>query len=95
MATRRPRKVAESIIPKERLATEIARILDDEGITQTEAAWRAKDSPSQISLVATGKIRGFSAERLIRLLTRLGRDVDIVIRATRGGKTGKVRLQVR
>ena len=92
---RRPRKVVPSVIPKERLAAEVARILDDEGLTQTEAAYRIKDAPSQISLMVTGKTRGFSSERLIRTLTRLGRDVDIVIRPTRSGAPGKVRLDVR
>jgi hypothetical protein len=32
-----------------------------------------RDAPSQISLVVTGKLRGFSTERLLRMLARLGR----------------------
>ena len=91
---RRSRKPSESIIPKDALAKEVARILDKEGLTQTEAAWRAKDAPSQISLVVNGKIRGFSSERLLRMLTNLGRDVDIVIRKSKNGG-GKVRLAVK
>ena len=49
------------------------------------------DAPSQVSLVVTGKLRGFSTERLIRMLARLGRDIDIVIRPS-SGKTGKIRV---
>ena len=85
----RPRAVAESVIPKEVLAKEVAKILEDQELTQTEAAYIMRDAPSQISLVVTGKLRGFSTERLLRMLARLGRDVDIVIRPSKG-KTGKV-----
>jgi len=91
---RRPRKRAESIIPKVALAREVARILDDRGLTQTEAAYLIKDAPSQVSLMVTGKTRGFSSERLIRTIARLGRDVDIVIRKAKGS-AGRVRLTIK
>src|SRR5512143_3429643 len=86
---RRPRAVPESVIPKNVLAKEIANILEDQQLTQTEAAYIMRDAPSQISLVVTGKLRGFSTERLLRMLARLGRDIDIVIRRAKG-KTGRV-----
>ena len=91
----RPRKAQPSVISKDVLAKEVARIIDDNGLTQMEAAYIIKDSPSQISLIVTGKTAGFSAERLIRILTRLGRDVDISVSKAKGGKTGKVRVLVR
>ena len=89
--TKKParRATAESVIPKAVLAKEIARILEDQELTQTEAAYIMRDAPSQISLVVTGKLRGFSTERLLRMLARLGRDIDIVIRPSKG-KSGKV-----
>ncbi|HVE33683.1 MAG TPA: XRE family transcriptional regulator [Gemmatimonadaceae bacterium] len=77
------------MIPKNVLAKEIASILESQQLTQTEAAYIMRDAPSQISLVVTGKLRGFSTERLIRMLARLGRDIDIVIRPARG-RNGKV-----
>jgi predicted XRE-type DNA-binding protein len=81
------------IIPKELLSREIASILRKRDLTQTEAARIMDDAPSQVSLVVTGKLRGFSTERLLRMLARLGRDVDIVIRPTEGRRrTGKVRV---
>jgi predicted XRE-type DNA-binding protein len=64
-------------------------MLDDRQLTQTEAAYVMRDAPSQISLVVTSKLRGFSVERLVRMLARLGRDIDIVIRPARG-RAGKV-----
>ena len=90
-SSRRPRAVPESVIPKNVLAKEIATILDDQQLTQTEAAYIMRDAPSQISLVVTGKLRGFSTERLLRMLARLGRDIDIVIRPAKG-KSGKVNV---
>ena len=87
--TRRPRAVSETVIPKAVFAKEVADILAKEQLTQTEAAYIMRDAPSQISLVVTGKLRGFAVDRLVRMLTRLGRDVDITIRPARG-RTGKV-----
>ena len=53
------RASADSVIPKSILAKEIASILEDQNLTQTEAAYIMRDAPSQISLVVTGKLRGF------------------------------------
>jgi len=79
----------ERVIPKGVLAKEIASILRQRNLTQTEAAWLMKDAPSQVSLVVTGKLRGFSTERLLRMLARLGRDIQIVVRPARG-RSGKI-----
>ncbi|SRR6266516_6255139 len=85
----RRRAPMERVIPKGVLAKEIGSILRDRDMTQTEAAWLMKDAPSQVSLVVTGKLRGFSTERLLRMLARLGRDIDIVVRKARG-RSGKI-----
>ncbi len=91
---RRPRKTAESLIPKDKLAKEVARVLEQRELTQAEAAELIEDAPSQVSLMVTGKTKGFSSERLLRTLVRLGRDVEIVVRKSKG-REGKVRLSVR
>lgn len=88
---RHVRAPSESVIPKELLAAEVARALRERGITQTEASWIIQDAPSQISLVVTGKLRGISVDRLVRMITRLGRDVDIVIRPAASAK-GRVKV---
>jgi len=79
-------------IPKETLAKEIANILRDRKMTQIEAAYLAGDAPSQMSLVVSGKLRGFSVERLLRILARLGRDIDIVIKAAPETRLGKIKV---
>jgi predicted XRE-type DNA-binding protein len=90
----RKRAAAPSIISKSVLANEINRIIRERGLTQTEAAYLLKDAPSQLSLISTGKLTGFSSERLIRTLTGLGRDVEIRIQKAQG-KSGKVRIAIK
>jgi predicted XRE-type DNA-binding protein len=69
-----------SVVPKEVLAQEIDAILRYRHLTQTQAGLLTGESPSQISLILAGKLRGFSTDRLMRILLRLGRDVDVVIK---------------
>jgi len=93
MASRRKsRRSPERVIPKETLAKFVADVLDRRGLSQTEAAELMDDAPSQVSLVVGGKVRGFSPERLIRMIAKLGHDVEIVIRKRSGGGQGKVRV---
>lgn len=47
----------------------------------------------KVSALVNGRIDNFSSERLMRLLTRLGQDVDVTVRATpRGRKVGRIRV---
>ncbi len=68
------------VIPKEPLAREIKRLVTEKGLSQADAAVIVQDAASQLSLLLSGKLRGFSAERLVRTLLRLGRDVEIIVR---------------
>ncbi len=83
----------DQIIDKESLAKEIGAILKERKLTQIEAAYLAGDAPSQMSLVVSGKLRGFSIERLLRILARLGRDIDIVISRAPETRMGKIKVQ--
>ena len=78
------------VVSKARLADEIKKVITEKGLTQTAAAAVAREAQSQMSLVMSGHLQGFSANRLIRILLRLGRDVDITIRRAavprRGGR---------
>jgi predicted XRE-type DNA-binding protein len=60
-----------------KMAAEIARILKDRSMTQTEASYVSGEAPSQISLVCTGKLRGFSLERLLRMRILLGAEIEV------------------
>lgn len=83
----------DQMIPKETLAKEIANILKERHLTQIEAAYLAGDAPSQLSLIVSGKLRGFSVERMLRILARLGRDVDIIIKPAPETRMGKIKVQ--
>lgn len=87
------RKITPSVVPNKAIAAEIARIIDERDMTQTEASYVTKEAPSQISLIVTGKLRGFSFDRLVRVITGLGRDVEVRIVESKS-KTGKVRLKI-
>lgn len=80
-------------ISKEDLLKEIQSIVEKRDMSQVEVADETGEARSQVSLLLNGKLRGFSTDRLVRILLRLGRDVEIVIRPSRSGrKVGAVRL---
>lgn len=82
-ASKTTRRQAQ-VIPKEPLAREIRRLVTEKGLSQVDAAVIVQDAASQLSLLLSGKLRGFSTERLVRTLVRLGREVEIIVRpATR------------
>ena len=49
-------------------------------------------SQPDVSRLLRGDFREYSLERLFRLLTALGRDIDIVIRQPRSATGGKLRI---
>lgn len=79
---------------KRQLAKAIGDAIDRKQLTQVEAARLARDAQSQLSLLIGGHLRGFSLDRLVRILTRLGYNADIVMRRSRRS-TGKIRVVVR
>jgi len=73
------------------LARIFAKQVDERQLTQTQVGYEIQDAPSQVSLMVTGKLRGFSTERLLRTLVRFKNDIDIVVRPARGRK-GRLRV---
>jgi predicted XRE-type DNA-binding protein len=82
LAATRKRVIAQIADFKARLAKDVARILEDRGMTQTEASYQTGEAPSQISLVVTGKLRGFSVERLLRMRAMLGAEIHLGVVAS-------------
>ena len=70
---------AEEYLAKAELARHIIGALDARRLTQTEAATVLGVSQPKISALRNGPLDGFSAERLIRYLNTLGRDVRITV----------------
>ena len=77
---------------KGELVSRIDTIVRQRGITQTEAARILGLSEPDVSRLLGGDFRQYSLERLFRLLTALGRDIDIVIRQPRSATGGKLRI---
>ena len=71
---------AETHLLKAELVTRIQKVISAHNLTQTAAAKRLGLSQPDVSRLLNGQFRDVSVERLMRLLTRLGCDVDITIR---------------
>jgi predicted XRE-type DNA-binding protein len=92
LSARDGRKSDRPLIPKAELAREIATIIRYHHLTQTQAAQIVGDAPSQISLLLGGHIEGFSTERLLRMLLRLGRDIELVFRPAQHPRAARFRI---
>jgi predicted XRE-type DNA-binding protein len=71
---------ADEMLIKAQLVSKIAEILDRKGLTQTEAASLLGLTQPKLSRLLRGGFRGVSERRLLDCLTRLGRDVEIVVK---------------
>lgn len=71
---------ADEMLIKAQLVSKIAEILDRKGLTQTQAAALLGLTQPKLSKLLRGGFRGVSERRLLDCLTRLGRDVQIVVK---------------
>jgi predicted XRE-type DNA-binding protein len=86
---------SESMLVKAQLAAKIAEIIQRRGITQARAAEILGLTQPKVSALLKGRFRGISEHRLLECLTRLGRDVHIVIKpAPRSRTNGRLTLSV-
>ena len=82
---------AEEKQTKVRLAVALNQIIEDQHLSQGNAARRLKINQPKISALSNYRLEGFSVERLMNFLTALDRDVDIVIRRKpKSGRTGRI-----
>lgn len=77
---------------KAELVGRIDALVRRRGVTQAEAGRLLGLSQPDVSRLLRGDFREYSLERLFRLLTALGRDVDIVIRPPRSDAGAKLRV---
>jgi len=73
----------ETRLLKAKLMLSINDEIGRRGLTQEQAAALVGLAQPDLSRIARGRGAGFSADRLIDVLRRLGRDVEIVISAAR------------
>ncbi len=83
----------EEILAKAELARRISTIIRHRHLTQRQAADLLGIDQPKISALMRGRLDGFSTGRLLRFLTALDRDVEIVIkRKPRSRQYARVRV---
>ncbi len=84
---------SDSLQIKAQLVTEIAGIMKARKLTQEQAARALGLTQPKVSRMLKGQFRGISERRLLDCLTRLGRDVKIIVRvATPSRDTGRISI---
>lgn len=79
---------AEEALAKADLAHQIAIVIEKKKLSQSAAAKLLGIDQPKVSALLRGKLTGFSTERLIRFLNALGREVEIVVKASRRAHAG-------
>jgi predicted XRE-type DNA-binding protein len=74
-------KDADELLLKAKLFVEISQLIEKKGLTQAEVAKRTALDQPKISRLLSGRLSGFSADRLITILNRLGHSVEVRISA--------------
>lgn len=86
---------SESMLVKAQLVAKIAEIVQRRALTQARTAEILGLTQPKISALLKGRFRGVSEHRLLECLTRLGRDVEIVVKPTpRSRPNGRLTLFV-
>lgn len=70
---------AEERLFKAQLTFEIAQLIKKKGMTQAEVARRTGLDQPKVSRLLNGRLPGFSLDRLIAILNRLGHSVEVRI----------------
>ena len=86
---------SEGMLVKAQLVAKIAEIVYRRALTQTRTAEILGLTQPKVSAILKGRFRGISEHRLLDCLTRLGRDVHIVVKpAPRSRPNGRLTLSV-
>ena len=86
---------SDTMLVKAQLAAKIAEIVQRRALSQTQTAEILGLTQPKVSALLKGRFRGISEHRLLECLTRLGRDVRIVIKPTRRSRSnGRLTLSV-
>ncbi len=75
---------------KAQLVSRIDEIVCDKKLTQAQAAQAMGITQPDVSRLLKGQFRDVSVERIMRMLTRLGCEVDIVVKSPGRKRTGFV-----
>lgn len=84
---------AEEMLVKAQLATKIGEIIRRRKLTQVEAAQLLGIPQPKLSNMLRGQFRGISEAKMLECLTRLGRNVRIVVSPARSRAEGHVTVE--
>jgi predicted XRE-type DNA-binding protein len=83
----------EEELTKTQLASHIRQAIKRRRLTQVAAAALMGVDQPKVSALLNGRLANFSSDRLMRLLTALGQDVDITVRTKpRNRAHGRIRV---
>jgi predicted XRE-type DNA-binding protein len=83
----------EEELTKAQLASHIRRIVKQRRLAQTAAAALMETDQPKVSALLNGRLENLSGQRLMRLLTALGQDVEITVKATARDRTqGRIKV---
>ncbi len=71
---------AEELRVRADLIRQVNKTIKQRGLTQSEVARLIGFAQSDVSLLMRGTVTRFSTERIIRVLVRLGHDLDILVK---------------
>jgi predicted XRE-type DNA-binding protein len=74
---------SDALLAKAELTSKIADVIEALDLTQSQVAERTGLPQPKVSSLLRGRFEGISMEKLFRILTALGRDVDIRTRVAR------------
>ena len=83
---------ADDLLAKAELAAKIVAEIQRRRFTQSQAAAILGIDQPKISALKQGKLSGFSIERLMRFLLRLGSDVEITVSRRSRSRPAKLRV---
>jgi predicted XRE-type DNA-binding protein len=78
---------AEEMLVKAQLASKIGEIIRRRKLTQIQAAELLGIPQPKLSGLLRGQFRGISESKMLECLTRLGRDIEIVIKSAPRSRT--------
>ena len=76
-----PAEEAENLRIRSELMARLSRVIEDEGLTQGEAAQLLGVTQPRVSALVRGKIDLFSIDTLVKMLSRVGVRVTVTARA--------------
>lgn len=83
----------QEALAKAELARKIADIIARKKMTQVQVAQVLGVDQPKVSALVRGRLTDFSVERLMRFLTALGQDVEIVVKRHRRARgAGRIRV---